>query len=181
MKNFSFIQRLRNKVKIKGTLTISISKSVKLVGCTISSSGNNNSLIIDDFSILKNVSLEIIGDNCSIIIGKNCMIGDNCYLSAKEETQIFIQDNCGFSRNVKVMTSDGHPIYQNKQRINISKSITFEKDIWVADNVTILKGVHIGTGSVIGINATLTKDIPAHSIAAGNPAKVIKSNISWTP
>ena len=79
------------------------------------------------------------------------------------------------------MTSDGHPIYQDKQRINISKSITFEKDIWVADNVTILKGVHIGTGSVIGINATLTKDIPAHSIAAGNPAKVIKSNISWTP
>ena len=181
MKNFSFIQRLRNKVKIKGTLTISISKSVKLVGCTISSSGNNNSLIIGDNSILKNMSLEIIGDNCSIIIGKNCMIGNNCYLSAKEETQILIQDNCGFSRNVKVMTSDGHPIYQNKQRINISKSITFEKDIWVADNVTILKGVHIGTGSVIGINATLTKDIPAHSIAAGNPAKVIKSNISWTP
>ena len=181
MNKFTLIQRLRNKIKVKGTLTISISKSVKLVGCTINSKGNNNSLIIGDNSILKNMSLEIIGDNCSIIIGKNCMIGNNCYLSAKEETQILIQDNCVFSRNVKVMTSDGHPIYQNKQRINISKSITFEKDIWVADNVTILKGVHIGTGSVIGINATLTKDIPAHSIAAGNPAKVIKSNISWTP
>lgn len=181
MKNFSFIQRLRNKIKVKSTLNISISKSVKLVGCTIYSSGNNNNLIIEDSSILKNVSLEIIGDNCSIIIGKNCMIGDNCYLSAKEETQILIKDNCGFSRNVKVMTSDGHPIYQDKQRINISKSITFEKDIWVADNVTILKGVHIGAGSVIGINSTLTKDVPAHSIAAGNPAKVIKSNISWAP
>lgn len=180
MKKFTFIQRLRNKIKVEGTLNIDIGKNVKLVECSIHSSGENNTLVIEDNTVLRNSSLEILGNNCSILIGKDCMIGDNCYISCKEETQIIIQDNCGLSRNVKVMTSDGHPIYQDGKRINLSKSITFENDIWVADNVTILKGVNIGKKSVIGINSTLTKSIPANSIAAGNPAKVIKSNISWT-
>ena len=52
-------------------------------------------------------------------------------------------------------------------------------NIWVADNVTILKGVHLGKGSVLGINSTVTKDVPKASIAVGNPAKVMQENIEW--
>ena len=52
--------------------------------------------------------------------------------------------------------------------------------MWRGMNVTILKGVHIGTGAVIAAGAVVTKDIPAGCLAAGVPAKVIRENISWS-
>ena len=53
------------------------------------------------------------------------------------------------------------------------------KNVWVGGHSKILKGVTIGNNSVIGTAALVTSDIPAHSIAAGVPAKVIRSNIDW--
>lgn len=47
-------------------------------------------------------------------------------------------------------------------------------DVWIGQNVTILPGVHIGDGAIIGLNSTVASDIPAYTIAAGNPARVIK-------
>ena len=121
-----------------------------------------------------------MGNNCTIEIGAKSMIGDNCYLSAKEErTNLIIKEDCGLSRNVKVMTSDGHPIFQDSVRINPARDIVINKHTWIGDNVTILKGVSIGEGCVIGINSTVVKAIPARTVAVGNPAKVVKENITW--
>jgi len=179
MSKFSFIQRLRNKIKIKGNLNLNISTSAKIVNCSIYNKGDNNTLIIDDKSVLRNIKIEIIGNNCKISIGKNCMLGDNCYLVVKENTKLIIKDNCGLSRNIKLLTSDGHPIFQDNKRINNAQDIIINENVWIADNVTILKGVNIGSGSVVGINSTLTKSINSNVVAAGNPASVIKTNISW--
>jgi len=52
-------------------------------------------------------------------------------------------------------------------------------NIWIADTVTILKGVTVMPHSIIAINSTLTKNVPNNSIFAGNPAKLVKDNISW--
>lgn len=179
MKKFTILQRIRNKIKLKKKLIIDIDKQSKIVGCTIYNNGEGNKLIIGNKTILRNVNIEFIGDNNELFIGKNCMIGDNCYLSIKENTNLIIDDNCGLSRNVKIMTSDGHSIFQNGKRINFSKNILINKNVWIADNVTILKGVEIGENSVVGINSTLTKSIPIGSISVGNPAKVVKENITW--
>jgi acetyltransferase-like isoleucine patch superfamily enzyme len=53
--------------------------------------------------------------------------------------------------------------------------VIIEDDVWIGFNSTILKGVRIGKGSIIGACSVVTKDIPPYSIAIGNPAKVIKS------
>lgn len=66
------------------------------------------------------------------------------------------------------MTSDGHDILRDGKRINPAKSIYIGSHVWLADNVTILKGVDIGSGSIIGINSTVTKSIGQYCIAAGN-------------
>ena len=179
MSKFSLIQKLRNKIKIKGTIDLNISKSAKIVNCNIYNKGDNNSLTIENNSVLRNINIEIIGNNCEIFIGKNCMLGDNCDLTVKEDTKLIIKDNCGLSRNIKILTSDGHPIFQGGKRINHAKDIIINENVWIADNVTILKGVNIGYGSVVGINSTLTKSIDSNVVAAGNPASVIKTNISW--
>lgn len=54
------------------------------------------------------------------------------------------------------------------------KDVIIEEDVWCGANVTILKGVTIGRGSIIAAGAVVTKDIPAYTIAAGVPAKVIR-------
>ena len=55
------------------------------------------------------------------------------------------------------------------------RSHTREYDDWTIDKVTIIGGITIGTGAIIGANSVVTKDIPPYSVAAGIPARVIKS------
>ena len=177
MKKFTFIQKLRNKIKIKGSVTLEIAKDVKIANCDISLIGKNNSLRIEEGTTLRYVQIEILGDNCSIEIGQDSIIGHGSYLSAKEGKKLTIGNGCMLSRNAKLMTSDGHFIYQNGEIINRGSDIIIGNDVWLADNVTILKGVDMGDGSIAGINATVTKDVQARSIVAGNPAKVVKEDI----
>jgi len=177
MNKFTLIQKIRNKIKVKGSLFLSISTKAKLVNCNISIQGKNNKLVIEEGSVIRKANIEILGDNCSIIIGKNCIVGHGCYLSAKEGRVLQIGDECMLSRNAKLMTSDGHYIYLNNEIINYGKDIIIQNSVWIADNVTVLKGVVIGEKSVIGINSTVTKDIPQRCIVAGNPAKIIKEGI----
>lgn len=47
-------------------------------------------------------------------------------------------------------------------------------DVWIGQNVTILPGVHIGDGAIIGADSVVAKDIPAYSVAVGNPCRVVK-------
>jgi len=69
--------------------------------------------------------------------------------------------------------------HANNSRINQSipekeRKIVIEDDAWLGAGVIVLPEVTIGEGSIIGAGAVVTKDIPPHSVAVGNPAKVIK-------
>ena len=50
------------------------------------------------------------------------------------------------------------------------------KNVWIGDKVTILPGTTIGDGAIVAANSVVSKDIPAYSVAAGNPAKILKQN-----
>ena len=53
--------------------------------------------------------------------------------------------------------------------------LIIEDNVWIGYKVTIIGGITIGTGAIIGANSVVTKDIPPYSVAAGIPARVIKS------
>lgn len=55
-------------------------------------------------------------------------------------------------------------------------SVIIGNNVWIGDKATILAGVHIGDGVVVGANSVVTKDVPAYSVVVGNPAKIIKTN-----
>lgn len=57
------------------------------------------------------------------------------------------------------------------------RPVVIEDDVWIGARVTLLPGVHIGRGSVIGAGSVVTKDVPAYSIVGGNPARVLKYRI----
>jgi acetyltransferase-like isoleucine patch superfamily enzyme len=176
-----FNLKLRNKFKVKGKHNILISPSAKLRNCRIRIAGEGNQLIIGDNVRLRGVHIELDGQDCQLRIEENCVIGAGCYLSSREKkTSLVLGQGCMLSRNVKIMTSDGHDISKHNQRINVAQSIHIGSRVWLTDNVTVLKGVTIGDGSVVGINSTLTKNVPNNAIAAGNPAKVVASDISWS-
>lgn len=180
MNGFTFAHKLRNKIRVDKRTRLDIAENAKIVRCSIVVRGEGNRLIIEENAIVRNTILEIMGNHCTIRIGRASMIGDKCYLSAKEEGMtLTVEEECGLSRNVKVMTSDGHPIFQEGKRINPAGNITVGYHTWIGDNVTILKGVNIGHDCVIGINSTVVKDVPPHCVAVGNPAKVVRENIEW--
>ena len=147
--------------------------------CKIEILGSNNTLVIKEGVNIRNTQIEIVGKNSLIHIGKECIVGDGSYLSAKEGKSLIIKEKCMLSRNVKIMTSDGHPVYEDGNIINHAKDVLINEHVWLTDNVTVLKGVSIGNDCVVGINSTLTHSIASHAIAVGNPAKVVKENIIW--
>ncbi|MBD5202642.1 MAG: acyltransferase [Bacteroidales bacterium] len=123
-----------------------------------------------------------MGDSGGMIsIGRNLTVSDLFLTTADDNNKITIGDDCLFSAKIIVRSSDGHSIIDDTtgRRINPAKDVTIGDRVWIGYGVTILKGSVIGDGSVIGTNALVSGNIPAHSVAVGFPAKVIKENISW--
>ncbi len=182
MSGFTLIHRLRNKLRVDTGNMVSIGTGVTMSQCRVLIRGKGNRLIIGNGSTLRATTLEIIGEQCTLEIGPNCMIGHHCYLSAKEQgVRLTIGDDCGLSRHIKIMTSDGHPIFSQGMRINHAKDIVIGNHVWIGDQATILKGVTVGDGSVIGIGSIVTRSIPEAAVAAGNPARVVKEHVTWQP
>ena len=69
---------------------------------------------------------------------------------------------------------------ENGERLNDAKDVSIDDHVWLGNSVVINKGVHIKSGSMIGIGAIVTHDIPANVVAVGIPAKVVRQNISWS-
>lgn len=171
---------IRNKIRVAKNNELIIAQS-KIVGCFFSVKGINNKLIIGSNCKIRESTFEINGKNCCIEIKDNVIIGGGCYFVVKgDNISISIGENSMLSRNIKIMAADGHDIKDTaKMILNPPLSILVGNHVWIADNVTVLKGVHIGHDCVLGINSTITKKIPSKSVAVGNPAKIVQENISW--
>ncbi|MFW5525562.1 MAG: DapH/DapD/GlmU-related protein [Prevotella sp.] len=63
-----------------------------------------------------------------------------------------------------------------ERKISSRGKIVIGDNVWIGDKATVLAGVHIGEGVVIGANSVVTHDIPPYCVAVGNPATVIKKN-----
>jgi maltose O-acetyltransferase len=101
-------------------------------------------------------------DVCPVHIGDNVLIGPNVTLATPMHPLIPEE------RNVR-QREDG-----SWYNLEYAKPITIEDDCWIASNVVVCGGVTIGKGSVIGAGSVVTRDIPAGSLAAGNPCRVIR-------
>ena len=103
-----------------------------------------------------------IGCNHHIVIGDDVLMGSKIYIT---------DHNHGVYRGDK---ADNPNIPPSDRCLTEGESIEIGARCWIGEFVTILPGVTIGEGSVIGSHSTVTHDIPANSIAVGSPAHVVK-------
>lgn len=114
----------------------------------------------------------------TVEIGDNSGIGINCKLYGK----VIIGDNVMMGPEVFIYTGNhnfsdiSRPM--NQQGFSEEKPVVIGDDVWIGSRVTILPGVIIGNGVVIGASSIVTKDIEDYAIVAGNPAKKVKSRIT---
>lgn len=140
-----------------------------------------------------------IGNNCDIqgilITKKDGFIRIGDYTTIRYNSlvgsiiSVCIGSNVIISNNVTIMDNNNHPT-SAKKRYEMTQSgfysslwnwenstgapITIKDNVWIGEKSTILKGVTIGEGSIVGACSMVTKDVPPFTIVAGNPAKVVK-------
>lgn len=146
----------------------------------------------------KDSRVEIKGHNdllCSILaigggsveIGKYTTIRGYSVIGAVK--RIYIGDHVIISNNVHIYDNNNHPT-SPKTRIEMCESgfysslwewtksdaaeVIIEDNVWIGERSTVLKGVTIGKGSIVGCDSVVTKDVPPYSIVAGNPARIVK-------
>lgn len=143
---------------------------------------------VGDFSMVKG-ELLTFAHGGEIRVGKYCFIGESTRIwSAKK---ISIGDRVLISHNVNIFDSLTHPINARIRHLQYKEilsgqghpetinglnelSVHIEDDVWIACQSVILHGVTIGRGSVVAAGSVVTKDVPAWSVVAGNPARVIR-------
>lgn len=117
----------------------------------------------------------VIGSNCNInaqvLIENDVIIGDN--VTVKSGVQIWdgtrIEDNVFIGPNA-TLTNDLMP--RSKKYPKIFSGITLKKGCSIGANATLLPGIIVGEGAMIGAGAVVTKDVPKNAIMVGNPATV---------
>lgn len=109
------------------------------------------------------------GEKSGLSVGKFCSIAKNVtiFLGGNHRTDWITTYPFSAQRPWKRFTGEvEHPVSRG--------DVVIGNDVWLGSSCTILSGVSIGDGAVIAANATVTKDVPAYAIAAGNPARVVR-------
>ncbi len=140
--------------------------------------------------LIRRFLVERIAKKCGekIIVKRNCYFGKGNSLEIGSRSQLGEQARIGpnvkigddvlMGSEVVIMTTS-HSFDDVETPIRVQpepplRGVTIGNDVWIGTRVTILPGVTIGNGSIIGACSVVTKDIPEMCVAAGNPARIIR-------
>lgn len=127
----------------------------------------------------RNVNIEcgaFFGSGKSISIGDNSGLGIN--FSRMGGGELAIGEDVIMGPDVLIITSDHissrTDLSMIKQGLDSAEKVNIGDDVWIGARAIILKGVSIGSGSIVGAGAVVTRDVPDWAVVAGNPARIIK-------
>ena len=125
------------------------------------------------FSLYKGCDVRVVKNGHLILNGGFCNVNTQIVCAER----ITIGQGCAISRDVVIRDYDAHSLEGGNH--NVSSPVTIGNRVWIGHRAMILKGVTIGDGAVIAAGSIVTKDVPAHSVVGGIPAKLIRENIDW--
>ena len=158
---------------------IEIAEDCLLTNTTVLIYGNNNRLTIDKKARFMGPCRITMEGDSTLMIGENAGIREVQFVL--KDANIEIGKLCMFSNHIVLRNTDSHKVIsqEDDQVTNPSCDIRLGEHVWIGQNATILKGVSIGKDSIVAMGTIVTKDVPANSIVAGVPSKVVKTGITW--
>ena len=143
-------------------------------------------VLMDNVKVYGNITVQ---GNGSVYMGDYTKIGEGSSIQCVDS--VLIGNYTAIGQNTIITDNNTHPLnpeYRKKMQQSAPgssmrafihsehKPITIGENVWIGSNVRICKGVNIGDNCIVAANAVVTKDIPESSIAAGNPARIVKTN-----
>jgi len=154
---------IRFPIDIRGKKYIKISKGFTTgVGCRIEAYPQNQEktlFIGENFQMNDYVHITATE---KVIIGKNVLLASKIYISDSSHGSYAGDEN------------DSSPDSIPMERKMVSKQVIIEDNVWLGEFVSVLPGVTIGKGCIVGANSVVAKSLPPYVIAVGSPAKAIK-------
>ncbi|KOH43890.1 acyltransferase [Sunxiuqinia dokdonensis] len=135
-------------------------------------SQNHGKIVFGDYSKIGGEST--IHAVRSVTIGDYTAIGDHVFITDNNEHSINPED-----RFIMRQKDEDHPY--RLWRYSDSKPVSIGRNVWIGSHSRINKGVTIGDNSIVAAGAIVTKDVPSNAIAAGNPARIVKTFIDQSP
>lgn len=111
-------------------------------------------------------------------MGDRTFIGHQCSFAVSD--RIEIGSDCMIAAGTKIQDNDGHPLEpgarlrHEKVAVADIKPVVLGNNVWIAPRCTILKGVVIGDNAVVGTGSVVTRDVPANTLVAGVPARIVR-------
>lgn len=183
---FLRIRNLKKKIKFPDDCIFHVNSSVGLFWGSKSSdirfgkrvimqgtliSGNGGKIIMGDYSQL--------GVNSKILSANSIIVGD--YTAIATDTVVCDNNNHPVNPYDRMVIRKTLPNSIERSWIYADNApIVIGKNCWIGQSCRICKGVTIGDGSIVAANSVVTKDVPANCIVAGNPAKIVKTDIHIT-
>ena len=140
--------------------------------------------------ILKNNALLDVQGDYSIGAGSDIQVFDNSTFTIKGggDTNINVEIVCGnhitfeehvyLGRNVIVRDTNGNH-YLSRQGYKTSRPVILGAHSWLCDRATVMPGVHVYPGGIVGASSYVTSDVPAFTMVSGNPAKIVDEEVYW--
>ena len=150
---------------------------------------NKHKIRIGSFTTLR-AELFLYGHGGEIEIGQYCYIGEGTRIWSS--AQIIIGDRVLIAHNVDIHDSISHPLESSLRHLHYKdinetghpksgldlreKPVIIEDDAWIGFGSSILRGVTIGRGAIVGACSVVTKDVLPYTVVVGNPAQMVKTS-----
>jgi acetyltransferase-like isoleucine patch superfamily enzyme len=135
----------------------------------------NAKLIVEGDVRLGDGAKILLGPGATARIGANTHFdGDSRLISAES---VSIGEGCAIAWEVLIMDADFHHI---DGRASGDAPVAIGDGVWVGAGAKILKGVTVGDGAIVAAGAIVTRDVPARTLVAGSPARIVREDVTWT-
>lgn len=130
--------------------------------------------------VLLKPGVNIWAANATVVIGEGTTINGPASIFARAKVEI--GTHCLIAKNTMIMDCDAHRHALAGEKLeDIPMQVMVGDHCWIGHDVTILKGVVVGEGSIVAAHSVVTKDVEPRTMVAGVPAKKIREDVIWEP